>query len=169
MTHAMDGLAPVRIEMAEQASPTDIQTIFLGLRAATERMSGPSHLQPLTLLLRNDAGTVIGGLTGRTVYGWLLIEMLYVPESLWGCGLGTALMQTAEAEARRRGCIGVQLDTFGQQAPAFYRRLGFTVFGELVDHPPGQVRLFMAKRLSLDCAIAGGPGERPASTWEVVP
>lgn len=136
-----------RVALVERPSARDVQAIFRGLSATTERVAGPARIYPLAVLLANEEGAVVGGLLGRTVYGWLVIEMLYVPEPLRGRAFGTALMREAEAEARRRGCIGVQVDTFGFQAPAFYRRLGFSVFGELKDNPPGETRLFMAKRL----------------------
>lgn len=149
------------IALAETPSMGDIQAIFHGLRVATERVVGPARMRPLTLLLRNDEGVVVGGLMGRSVYGWLGIEMLYVPEPLRKRGFGAALIREAEAEARRRGCIGLQVDTFGFQAPGFYRRMGFVVFGELKDHPPGETRLFMAKRL--DCVQNSRDGGLVAS------
>jgi hypothetical protein len=57
-------------------------------------------------------------------------------------------MHAAEAEAVRRRCIGIWLDTFTFQAPSFYQRLGFAVFGTIPAYPPGHSRHFMLKRLS---------------------
>ena len=48
---------------------------------------------------------------------------------------------------RRRGCTGIWLDTFTFQAPGFYEKLGFTVFGRLEDYPPGEARVFYAKQI----------------------
>ena len=56
-------------------------------------------------------------------------------------------MELAENFARERDCIGVWLDTFDFQAPAFYRKLGYQAFGQLNDYPPGHQRLFFQKRL----------------------
>jgi hypothetical protein len=39
------------------------------------------------------------------------------------------------------------LDTFSFQAPDFYKKLGYEVFGELQDFPHGHQRYFMKKRL----------------------
>ncbi|WP_284944327.1 GNAT family N-acetyltransferase [Acidisoma cladoniae] len=102
---------------------------------------------PLALLIEDAEGTVIGGLWGRSYYNWLFIELLFVPESLRGQRIGSALMEMAEAEARVRGCIGVWLDTFSFQAPRFYEAHGYTVFGESADYPAPHKRFFLSKRL----------------------
>lgn len=39
------------------------------------------------------------------------------------------------------------LDTFSFQAPGFYQRAGYRVFGELPDFPAGHRRYFMTKEL----------------------
>lgn len=96
----------------------------------------------------HDAGEVIGGLWGSTGYGYLHIDMLIVPESLRGTGLGSRMMQQAEDEALRRGCHGSYLETFDFQARGFYERLGYKVFGQLEDTPPGHTRYFLKKSLS---------------------
>ena len=60
--------------------------------------------------------------------------------------LGRELMRAAEAEALRRGCTHAWVDTqFGGRG--FYERLGYTVFGELTDYPPGYTRTFLKKSL----------------------
>lgn len=56
-------------------------------------------------------------------------------------------MGMAEAIAHDKGCVGVWLDTFSFQAPDFYQKLGYSVFGELKDYPPGYSRFFLQKRL----------------------
>jgi ribosomal protein S18 acetylase RimI-like enzyme len=63
-------------------------------------------------------------------------------------GLGSKLLQTAEAEAIRRGCKHAHLDTLDFQAPGFYLKKGYQVFGELQDLPPGHRRIFLRKDLA---------------------
>lgn len=93
------------------------------------------------------ANHILGGLWGSTAYGYLHIDMLVLPESLRGQGLGTRLMRKAEEEAIRRGCHGSYLETFDFQARGFYEKLGYTVFGQLEDTPPGHTRYFMKRPL----------------------
>ena len=106
-------------------------------------------VQHLALVIRDPKGKITGGLSGVSYYGWLFIDHLVLPEPLRRQGLGTSLMQQAEAVAKTRGCIGIWLDTFSFQAPEFYQKLGFTVFGEIPDYPQGQSRFYLAKRLTV--------------------
>ncbi|EHR68931.1 acetyltransferase [Burkholderiales bacterium JOSHI_001] len=123
------------------------RAIAAPLLAHNETLAGPSGHQPLALVLRNAAGAIGGGLWGATSFGWLYTHMLVVPAAARGQGLGRALMAAAEAEARQRGCHHAWVDTqFG--ARGFYESLGYTVFGELPDHPPGFTRSFLQKALA---------------------
>lgn len=88
-----------------------------------------------------------GGLWGNTNWGYLSVNLLAVKENLRGQGFGTKLLQKAETLAVERGCHSAFLNTFSFQAPDFYARLGYRVFGELPDFPPGQKRIFMCKKL----------------------
>jgi len=112
----------------------------------TERV-GPSQGRPIAILVKDESGAIVGGLWGYTGYEWLFTQLLVVPASLRGRGLGTEIMQMAEREASLRGCHSAWLDTFEFQARAFYERLGYACFGELPDYPTGYSRFFMKKRL----------------------
>ena len=130
------------------ADPDDAlrRAIAAPLLAFNEALAGPSGHQTLALTVCDADGMVCGGLWGATAYGWLYTQMLVVPESVRGRGLGRDLLRAAEAEARRRGCTHAWVDTqFG--AVAFYERLGYTPFGSLPDYPPGFCRSFLKKAL----------------------
>jgi GNAT superfamily N-acetyltransferase len=90
---------------------------------------------------------MLGGLWAQSYYDWLFVDLLVVPKRLRGQGIGTELLGRAEAEARARGCVGVWLDTFSFQAPTFYPRHGYAVFGEIANYPAPHRRLFLSKRL----------------------
>jgi GrpB-like predicted nucleotidyltransferase (UPF0157 family)/ribosomal protein S18 acetylase RimI-like enzyme len=88
-------------------------------------------VRSLCVFTRDDTGTIIGGLTGKTYWRYLDIAFLWVEEKHRGRGLATQLMAAAEAESRRRGCDHALLDTLSFQALGFYRKLGYTEFGRL--------------------------------------
>jgi GNAT superfamily N-acetyltransferase len=108
----------------------------------------PGDAEALCVALVDDGGAVAGGLYATLVYGWLVVELLFVPEQLRGTGLGSKLLADAEDQARARGCIGAWLDTFSFQARGFYEKLGYSLAGTIPDHPPGGARHFMVKRWS---------------------
>jgi GNAT superfamily N-acetyltransferase len=117
------------------------------LIAFNEGKTGRNDYRPLIVAIDDAEGRVIGGLWGRTVYDWLFVELLFVPDALRGRGVGSELMKRAEDEALRRGCHSAWLDTFEFQARAFYERLGYACFAELRDYPVGSARYFMKKVL----------------------
>jgi len=107
------------------------EAVLDSLIAFNDAKVGESGYRPIAFAIEDDSGQMTGGLSGATAYGWLFIELLFVPEPLRGQGIGTELLRRAEAEAVARG---------------FYERLGYTCFGELKDYPTAS-RFFMSKRL----------------------
>jgi len=100
--------------------------------------------------MRDEDGTIVGGVHGNYgSFGWLYVDALWVSEELRGQGHGTRLIAMIEAEAARHGCTNVYLNTFTFEAPAFYEKLGYTIFAELEDFPPGHSRLFLRKTLEV--------------------
>ncbi|WP_428666885.1 GNAT family N-acetyltransferase [Reyranella sp.] len=135
-----------RIDLTDNPPQEARDVISAGLIDFNRRLLGDPQITPLALLLTSTDGAVVGGMWARTGFQWLFVELLYVPESLRGRGLGRELLDRAEQEAKRRSCIGGWLETFSPRARALYERCGYTVFGEIPDYPPGNVRTFLSKR-----------------------
>lgn len=142
------GAAP-RIVVDEKPDPKLREDILKPLRAFNESRIGAVVPEPLAIPLHDpDSGAVIGGLWGASVVGWLYVDLVVVPEGHRGQGLGTKLLQEAEAIARKRGCIGMWLYTATFQAPGFYEKLGFRKFGTIPDYPLGHDTIYYSKRLN---------------------
>jgi len=139
----------VRIDLKTDYSGEDVDAIRLPLIASNREASGRvAGYHPFVFHIIDPAsGAPVGGASGHGSFDWIFLELLFVPASLRGQGLGTQLMAHVEQFARERGLIGVWLDTFSFQARPFYERLGYAVFGTLDDHPTGGQRFFMQKRL----------------------
>lgn len=135
-------------------TPSDVverstfDAIFDALDRGSREVVGPAIPRVLVIPIRNDDERVIGGLWGVSLFRWLQIEMLFVPEPMRGRGVGSALMAAAETAAKERDCLGINLDTLSFQAGRFYEKLGYSRFGMLDDCPPGYQRLFFQKRLT---------------------
>lgn len=137
----------LRITIPESPSSADRDAIVEPLRAYNISQAGDSGSRVVTVLLTDEHGHHVGGLWGRCAYDWLFVELLAVPEEHRGRNHGRALMEQAESIARANDCVGLWLDTYEFQARGFYEKLGFEVFGTLDDHPIGQKRFFLRKRL----------------------
>ena len=135
------------IEVSEQDHLEERTLIENALRAYNASSAPPANYLPLRLTIRDSEGTITGGLIGHSSYDWLFISVLIIPEALRRKGLGRKLMEQAEKIARTRNLTGIWLDTFDFQARPFYEKLGFTIFGELKDHPRGISQYWLQKRL----------------------
>lgn len=136
------------LTLTDQADDDSYQAILAPLVAYNISKAGHSGTKPIVVLLRDDSQRGLGGLWGHTGYGWLFIQLLLVPESHRGQGIGTRLVEIAETEALARKCHGVWLDTFEFQARGFYEKLGYVRFAELNDYPLGFSRYFLKKALA---------------------
>ena len=119
-----------------------------GLRRYNAEQSGIDDSRPLAVVVSDpETNEVLGGITGRTSLGLLFIDLVFLPDQLRGGGLGSRILTLAEDEGRRRGCRAALLYTISFQAPRFYERHGWRVFGEIACDPPGTSRIFMTKTL----------------------
>ena len=109
--------------------------------------SGVHDGRSLAIFVRDAEGTMVAGLHGWTWGGTGFVQAIWVHEKLRRHGLGSRLLASAEAEGLRRGCHQMHLDTHSYQAPAFYRRHGYDVIGELPGWPGADVLIFLRKML----------------------
>jgi GNAT superfamily N-acetyltransferase len=144
-----DRMRDVTLDTAEELPASEREAIADGLLAHNAARGFPWASRPLEVAARGPAGEVVGGLLGKTNLGWLFVSALWVAERERGRGVGGALLDAAEAEAGRRGCVGVYLDTYSFQARPFYERRGYRLFGELPDCPRGATKYYLSKRLAV--------------------
>jgi GNAT superfamily N-acetyltransferase len=135
------------MEIEDQPAEADVEILPHALEAFNEQC-WPEHQQwhPLGVFVR-DAARIVAGLAGETYAGWLFVRYLWVSGELRGHGLGSALLRAGEIRAAERGCHSAFLDTFSFQAPDFYRKLGYEVFGELAWSTEHR-RIFLRKSLT---------------------
>ncbi len=118
-----------------------------GLYQYNREQIGFRDLAELALAAVDEDGNVVGGIIGSTIWGWLLIDVLWVAAEYRHQGYGIQLLRQAEEAARQRGCTHVVLETFSFQALPFYQQLGFVVYGQLDGFPPGATRYSLKKSL----------------------
>lgn len=131
----------------DRATPADADAVvdLLGQQFAEHRIPcqpGPlgSAVAPMLepggpgfALLAREGGCRVG--LAAVAFAWTLehggrsawLDELYVIPDRRGAGIGTALLGAALAEARREGCLAVDLEVDGdhRRAEGLYRRHGF--------------------------------------------
>jgi GNAT superfamily N-acetyltransferase len=135
------------LSVEDTPSEADIAFVQNQLHAYNIATTGYDDYRPLAIFMRDDASTIIAGLTGFTWGGALKVEYLWVREDLRGHGYGSRLVRAAEQEAIARGCRQAILDTHSFQAPDFYPKLGYVQCGLAEDWPVGHQQHNFHKRL----------------------
>lgn len=135
------------ISLTESVTPAIENAIAAPLIEYNRGFMGPSNFRPLIVVLRDMTSSVVGGLFGRTSYGWMFTEVLAIPETIRGTGVGSKILQCAEREAIARGCHGAWLDTHDPTAKRFYERHGYVAFSEIHEYPVGFSKILMQKSL----------------------
>jgi len=123
-----------------------LQEILRGYNQTASTVSGP-NAQTLNIKLIDDQGTLMGGVVALIYWGWLVIDLLVLDDSLRGQGWGTQLVAKVEAEARARGCIRAHTSTYAFQALKFYQKLDYHIIGQLDDYPDGYTLYWLRKEL----------------------
>jgi GNAT superfamily N-acetyltransferase len=135
-----------RVTVTDSIQAPAREVIRQGLREFNVAQTSIDDRREIGVLVEDaTTGKTLGGLLGRTSMGMLLIDVFFLPQALRGNRLGSRVLEMAEEEARRRGCVTAVLITLSFQAPGFYARHGYTAFGEVKGH--GMSRVFMTKDL----------------------
>jgi GNAT superfamily N-acetyltransferase len=137
----------LELSLTDDPTPEDVQFLDDRLYEFNVASTGIGDARLLAVFSRDGAGQIIGGLHGWTWGRCCEIRHFWVHELWRGRRLGTRLLELAEREARARGARMIVLATHSFQAPAFYRRRGFSKVGSVSDFPAGHEQIYLRKRL----------------------
>jgi GNAT superfamily N-acetyltransferase len=140
----MNGL---QLTIESQPAAQDIEFLEDRINEYNIAQTGFNDGKLLAIFVR-EADTMVAGLFGWTWGGCCEVRFLWVHEQRRGQGYGTQLLLTAEQEAAARGCLLITLDTHQFQAPAFYQKHGYEVFGVLDGYPLGYKKYCLRKPLA---------------------
>jgi GNAT superfamily N-acetyltransferase len=157
--------------MASRTSPSKVPALRMSIephagdelrRVVSDRLdlfnvatTGLDRWHAVSIFLRDPDDEIAGGLLGEIWGGWLEVKYLWVAEPFRGRGHASALLSAAERFALARGCSASHLDSYTFQAPDFYVKHGYHVFGVLDDYPPGHQRVFLRKTLDAKASARG--------------
>ena len=141
-------MSQVRIAREERPQDADVRFLQDAIDAYNvEKTKRPDYLL-VTFSVRDDDDRIVGGIVGDIWGDWLYVRVLWLEEERRLQGYGTQLLRAAEEVAIQQGCRNVYLSTFSFEAPRFYEKLGYEIFGTLEDFPPGHTKFYMRKSLA---------------------
>ncbi len=126
----------------------DLQFLEDRLYEYNSNLTGQDDGQLFAFSISNDLKEIVAGISGWTWAHACEIRQLWVHPSLRGQGHGSALLESAEREARSRGCKVIILSSYSFQAPAFYQKYGYELAWRLNDFPPGYQYCYLVKRIT---------------------
>ena len=148
-------MAIPELVMGMDPTPAEIDFLEQRLYEFNSQATGIGDALGITVFGRDARGEVVAGLCGHTWGGCCDIRQVWVHEKHRGQGVGRRLLELAEKEARRRGCLQIVLATHSFQAPEFYRKLGFEIVDSLPDYPRGHQHLHLRKFLVRERVSSG--------------
>jgi GNAT superfamily N-acetyltransferase len=137
--------APASIQVEPHIGPAR-RAIWKGLRGYNRARLGRVTFKEVAVTVR-EGDDIVGGVVGQIWCGWLFIQLFWIDEAFRGEDRGTELIGKLEDEARAAGATHAYVDTFSFQAPDFYQKRGYRIFGELENFPVGHSRFWLTKAL----------------------
>ncbi len=107
----------------------------------------PRKTDTYSVILRDVNNAVNGMVIVSFLWNGMHIDSLWVDEALRGKKWGSSLLRAAEEEGIERGCTIAYTDTFTWQAPKFYEKQGYTLYGKLENFPKGNTLFYYVKNL----------------------
>ena len=87
------------------------------------------------------------GCKGEIAFQSAHVSEVWVDEQHRGKGVGSALLDKAEAYAAQRGCTRIHLETRSETARRLYEKLGYSVFGRLSNYDGEIPFYYLEKRV----------------------
>ncbi|WKZ34981.1 MAG: GNAT family N-acetyltransferase [Anaerolineales bacterium] len=136
-----------QIKQVEKIEDPIWEAIGGGINSFNEEQAGKENAKRICFVVYDAEEKIVGGVIALTYWNWLYIDLMWLRADLRRHGYGSRLLALAEEEARIRGAKHAYLDTFSFQAPEFYKKQAYQMFGELKDFPKGHQRYFLTKEL----------------------
>ncbi len=135
------------IPVQGEPNPADMKVLIAGMLDYHASKGHPRKVDHFSILIKRKDDTLMGCVMANFLWNGMEIISLWVDESKRGEGLGQKLMEMVEAEGKKRGCAFAYTNTFSWQAPDFYEKLGYMLYGKLENFPEGNTLSYYRKDL----------------------
>ena len=86
-----------------------VEVVERGLRNHNIAATGIVEFYPVTFVVKDEGGAVVGGVLGNIAGGWLHVRSLWVDRMCRGRGYAIELMAAAERYAIAKRCVAAAL------------------------------------------------------------
>lgn len=141
---------PLKLDIVFTFSPSDeeIDRIYQGLKNFNQRAVPEVNDETFAILVRDEQGNVVGGLTGVFFITSVQVRFLWLSEAIRKQGIGSQLISQLELMCAEKKIGNIMVDTYTFQAPLFYESHGFEEIGRYKDYlVEGVDKIFYQKRL----------------------
>ncbi|BBN82351.1 N-acetyltransferase [Pseudoalteromonas sp. A25] len=141
----------MKIELSTSPSQAQLNAISQGIanfnaKYLSNENAHNTGLQ-CVITVQDENNKIIGGLQACVIWSYCILELLWLDDEIRGRGIGTKLMLQLEAFAKKHDLYQIRTETLDFQAKPFYEKLGYRVYGELENTPPGHISYFLVKQL----------------------
>jgi GNAT superfamily N-acetyltransferase len=140
-------MADQTLRVEDQPATHDLEFLETQINRYNMAQVGAYDGRTLAIFVRDEAQSIIAGISGYTWAGFCEIKFLWVHEAWRGRGYGSHLLAAAEQEARARGCSLIVLSSYTFQASEFYLRHAYELVGKVENCPAGHTHFYFRKRL----------------------
>ena len=130
-----------------EPKPEDKKVMVDGMLAYHANNGHPRKTEIYSILLKDKENNVKGSVIVTFLWNGMHIDSLWIDESIRNQDWGSKLMKMVEEEGIKKGCTIAYTDTFTWQAPKFYEKLGYEMYGKLNDFPKGNSLCYFVKKL----------------------
>ena len=138
----------ITYDLATSPRSEDDKIVIAGLQASNAQLTGHTT-QHYSVFARNESGKIIGGSLVYVGRDSAFIDVIWVDPSYRLQGIGQSLLKEAEKQAQKHDCIWIKLDTYEFQAPEFYLKCGFEIYGEVKNYTREQSKIFLRKKVMI--------------------
>ena len=146
-----DNLHEENLVISKDWTEEETKAVCDGLKKYNRKSSRPLDEQwneTINLILKTKDGEVVGGIMCYMFMYSLYIDVLWVDEKYRSQNYGSKLIAEAEKIAKEKGCILIDTCTFSYQAPGFYVKCGYEIYGILEGYPEGIKKYHLKKVIS---------------------
>lgn len=121
------------------------EAVYIRKKLIEHNLKYITEYEEYTLCLKDNCENIIGGVVASKDNERMTINYLWVDDSARGNGYGAKLIKHVEEIAIDKRCTVIWLNTFGFQAPDFYIKMGYELFGVLENCINGHNQYFFKK------------------------